>query len=198
MSSRPCERGYGITDRESRRSCFPWGYSLLRPSDGTLDSQKIRCTMPAVKGLLSRVLCFGSGLALVLFVAGCGSTGGGAGDSGGGLSRKIEFAPRYNIEKAIMTVFQSDGFELLPGSGQRGRFLFLREGDTVGQERFGEWFGPGVTLRAEVSLVEVEFGTHRVYCVLQVSNGGAFVVSPGGERRGRILLQRVKKLADVL
>ena len=117
---------------------------------------------------------------------------------GGGLSRKIEFAPRYNIEKAIMTVFQADGFELLPGSGRRGRFLFFREGDPVGQERFGEWFGPGVTLRAEVSLVEVEFGTHRVYCVLQVSNGGAFVPSPGGERRGRILLQRVKKLAGVL
>ena len=188
---------YGITDRESRRSCFRGGDSLPQLSDDTLDSQKIRCTMPAVKGLLSRVLCLGSGLLLFLLVAGCGSTGGGV-EPGGGLSRKIEFASRYNIEQAIRTVFQADGFELLPGSGQRGRFMFLREGDTVGQERFGEWFGPGVTLRAEVSLVEVEFGTHRVYCVLQVSSGGAFVISTGGERRGRILLQRVKKLAGVL
>jgi hypothetical protein len=171
---------------------------LLRLPDGALDSQIIRCTMSTVKGFVPRLLCLGSGLLLFLFVVGCGSTGGGGAELGGGLSRKIEFAPRYNIEKAIMTVFQADGFELLPGSGRRGRFLFLREGDPVGQERFGEWFGPGVTLRAEVSLVEVEFGTHRVYCVLQVSNGGAFVLSPGGERRGRILLQRVKKLADVL
>ncbi|MCH2063605.1 MAG: hypothetical protein MK194_07760 [Roseibacillus sp.] len=137
--------------------------------------------------------------AFLLFLAACGSTGGAIGSApGSGLSRKIEFAPRYNIEKAIMTVFQADGFQPLPGSGEGGRFAFLRRGDAIGQERFGEWFGPGVSLRAEVALNEVEFGTHRVHCVLKVSEGGAFVMTSEGDRRGKVLLQRVKKLAGVL
>ena len=138
-------------------------------------------------------------LVLPLFLAACGATGGGIGPrSGSGLSRKIEFAPRYNIEKAIMTVFQADDFQPLPGSGEGGRFVFLRRGDAIGQERFGEWFGPGVSLRAEVALIEVEFGTHRVHCVLKVSEGGAFIMTSQGDRRGKVLLQRVKKLAGVL
>ena len=84
------------------------------------------------------------------------------------------------------------------GSGEEGRFVFLRGGDAIGQERFGEWFGPGVSLRAEVALIEVEFGTHRVHCVLKVSEGGEFVMTSEGDRRGKVLLQRVKKLAGVL
>mgnify|MGYP004348189165 CR=1 FL=1 len=138
-------------------------------------------------------------VAFLLFLVACGSTGGGIGQrSGNGFSRKIEFAPRYNIEKAIRTVFQADGFQLLAGSGEGGRFEFLRRGDTGGQKLFGEWFGPGVSLRAEVVVTEIEFGTHRVHCVLKVSEGGVFVMTSKGDRRGKILLQRVKKLAGVL
>ncbi len=138
-------------------------------------------------------------LALPLFLAACGATGGGIGPrSGSGLSRKIEFAPRYNIEKAIMTVFQADDFQPLPGSGEGGRFVFLRRGDAIGQERFGEWFGPGVSLRAEVAVTEVEFGIHRVHCALKAGRGENFVATSQGDRRVKFLLQRVKQLAGVI
>lgn len=139
------------------------------------------------------------GPALILFLAACGPTGGGGGSvSGSGFSRKIEFVPRYNIEKAVMIVFQADGFQPLPGSGVGGRFAFLRKGDGVGQERFGEWFGPGVSLRAEVDVTEVEFGTHRVRCTLLANRGDGFVPTSQGDRRGKVLLKRVKQLTEVL
>jgi len=156
-------------------------------------------TLPAVNRFVRffPFSCFG--LALVLFLAACGPTGGGGGSvSGSVLSRKIEFAPRYNIEKAVMFVFQGDGFQPLPGSGVGGKFAFLRKGGGVGQERFGEWFGPGVFLRAEVDVTEVEFGTHRVRCTLLADRGDGFIPTSQGDRRGKVLLKRVKQLTDVL
>ena len=97
-----------------------------------------------------------------------------------------------------MTVFQADGFQPLPGSGVEGRFVFLRRGDAIGRERFGEWVVPGVSLRAEVAVTEVEFGIHRVRCALKAGRGENFVPTSQGDRRVKILLQRVKKLAGVL
>ena len=114
------------------------------------------------------------------------------------LSRKIECAPRYNVERAIITVFRGDGFEMEPGSGMRGTFRFIREGDSLGQERFGDWFGSGVFLRAEVTLIEVEFGTHRVSCLLEAGNGENFEITQDGGGRARVLLRRIRKLAGVL
>ena len=136
-------------------------------------------------------------LATVVLPMGCGSALDPA-SGGSGLARKIEFAPRYNIERAMITVFRGDGFELLPETGRKGTFRFVREGDALGQKRFGDWFESGVFLRAEVTLSEVEFGTHRISCVLAVGRGAEFVSTEEGARRTRVLLQRVKKLAGLL
>ncbi len=145
---------------------------------------------------LSRSALF---LASVVLLPGCGAGGNGDSARPGLLqSPKIEFAPRYSIERAIITVFQGDGFELVAGSGARGIFHFVREGDALGRERFGDWFGPGVFLRIEVILTEVEFGTHRVSSALEVRRGGSFVSSQEGSRRVKVLLRRVRKLAGLL
>jgi len=85
-----------------------------------------------------------------------------------------------------------------PGSGMGGTFRFIREGDSLGQERFGDWFGSGVFLRAEVTLIEVEFGTHRVSCLLEAGNGENFEITQDGGGRARVLLRRIRKLAGVL
>ncbi|MAT30929.1 MAG: hypothetical protein DBX00_05295 [Verrucomicrobia bacterium] len=145
---------------------------------------------------LSRIVLF---LVPGVLFSGCGAVGDGDRTrSGFFLSRKIEFAPRYNIERAIITVFQGDGFEILPGSGTSGTFRFVREGDALGRERFGEWFGPGVFLRVKVAVTEVEFGTHRVSSALEIRREDQFVTTQEGSRRVKVLLGRVKKLAGLL
>ena len=145
---------------------------------------------------LSRIALF---LAVGVLLSGCGAVGDGDQTrSGFLLSRKIEFAPRYNIECAIITVFQGDGFEILPGSGTSGTFHFVREGDALGRERFGEWFGPGVLLRVKVAVTEVEFGTPRVSSALEIRREDQFVTTQEGSRRVKVLLGRVKKLAGLL
>ena len=145
---------------------------------------------------LSRIALF---LAFGVLFSGCGAVvDGDQTRSGFLLSRKIEFAPRYNIERAIITVFQGDGFEMLPGSGTGGAFRFVREGDALGRERFGEWFGPGVFLRVKVAVTEVEFGTHRVSSALEIRREDQFVTTQEGSRRVKVLLGRVKKLAGLL
>ena len=118
--------------------------------------------------------------------------------SGVVLSRTIEFASRYNIERAIITVFQGDGFEMQPGSGTGGTLRFVREGNALGEERFGEWFSRGVFLRVEVNIAEVEFGTHRVSSALEIGREDQFVTTRKGSRRVKLLLGRVERLAGVL
>ena len=126
----------------------------------------------------------------------CGP-GGLRGGGQAGLSQKIEFAPRYNIEKAVVTVFQMDGFQLLPGRVAGGPLQFARRGDARSRERFGEWFGQGVQALAVVTITEVEFGTHEVKCTLLSSAGGDFVPTDQGDGQVKALLKRVKALAGV-
>ncbi|MBL49511.1 MAG: hypothetical protein CMP28_11245 [Roseibacillus sp.] len=131
-----------------------------------------------------------------VLLAGCGPGGGGGAQPR--LSQKVEFLPRYNIEKAVVTVFQMDGFQLIAGRKAGGAFQFVRRGDVVSQERFGDWFDGGVQVRADVTVTEVEFGTHQVSCILLSSRAGDFVPTEKGDRRVKALLKRVEKLAGVL
>ncbi|MBJ07099.1 MAG: hypothetical protein CMO40_08310 [Verrucomicrobiaceae bacterium] len=138
-----------------------------------------------------------SALAGVALLPGCASREPGSGEQVL-FSKKIEFIPRYNIEQAVVTVFQMDGFQLMQGRRAGEPFQFLREGDLVSQQRFGDWFGVGVHVRAVVTVAEVEFGTHQVSCVLLSLEGEKFVPTGQGDGRVKALLKRVKKLSDVL
>jgi len=79
-----------------------------------------------------------------------------------------------------------------------GRTLFERAGDSTLQANYGDWFGEGTLVRAEVVLTEVEFGTHLVTCNVSMQEGGAWIPVSNGRARFRTLVKRVKKLAVVL
>lgn len=133
------------------------------------------------------------GAGLFLLLVGCGST---AGSGGAAISTNINMAPRYNVEKAVVTVFFAEGFQIV-GSGN-GQFGFAREGDATTQKNFGDWFGPGVTVRADVIVKELEFGKHQVNCAPFLQQGTSFTPTSQGAARFKTLMKRVKKLAGVL
>lgn len=132
-------------------------------------------------------------------LVGCGA--GGAGGLGKPsedalASTKIEFAARYNIEQATLTVFQLDGFQ---ESGRApGRLSFIKVGDGESQALYGVWFVPGAVVEVEVMIREAEFGTHLVACKATVQKGGTALPVPDRKGRFRTLMKRVKKLARVL
>jgi hypothetical protein len=131
-----------------------------------------------------------------MLLTGC-ETGTGVGPPGKSpVSTKIEFASRYHIEKAIMTVFLAEGFQ--PIGQLPGRTLFERAGGSTMQANYGDWFGEGTLVRAEVVLTEVEFGTHLVTCDVSMQEGGAWIPVSNGRARFSTLVKRVKKLAVVL
>ncbi|MEO1836113.1 MAG: hypothetical protein ABGZ49_11535 [Akkermansiaceae bacterium] len=144
-------------------------------------------------GDVFRVLLGGT----TMMVIGCGTGGAGANgkpSEAALTSTKIEFTARYNIEQAILTVFQLDGFQ---ESGRApGRLRFMKVGDRESQALYGEWFVPGEVVEVEVMIREVEFGTHLVECKVTVQKGG--IALPDRKGRFRTLMKRVKKLAGVL
>lgn len=134
-------------------------------------------------------------LLALAFLPGCGPSAAGGGSSKAVASTKVEFESTYTIGQAILTVFQIEGFQ--PSGRTPDRLRFLKVGDAETQEAFGDWFAPGVVVEAEVIIIDVEFGTHRVECRATARRGGVGVpVKEHG--RFKILMKRVKKLAGVL
>ncbi len=144
------------------------------------------------------VLLISMGVPLA-FLAGCGTATTGAGAAEGtSVSTRIEFDSRYDIDRAVVTVFQSEGFQL--ASRRADGFTFQQVGTPATQAVYGDWFAAGVLVRTEVIITNPEFGTHLVRCEVFLLERGAgeWIPAREGNAQFKGLLKKVKKLAGVL
>lgn len=112
---------------------------------------------------------------------------------------KVEFAPRFNVEKALLAVFGGSGFQYTGESG--GALIFQGSGGPAAQGRFGDWFGAGLEGKVVLVMTNPDYRTHVLSGRLYKSTtgpGGPWIPAPEGESGLKRLLKDVKDLARAM